>query len=190
MIMTFYIHRTLAENDSATIYLPPILPIPKKHSDPDRPANSKRAQPSQGPIQGNAHVFISLPGRSQKTGCKWKIFAKSLPSQNDFWVLRQHPNMEHHQHNHPPSINPVAHPIHRRRTTIVNSAIESASRRVGIRARDVPSIVQEQHPDAFLTARNVYNVRANITCEQLEGYTSTAAFIKLFNEQDIPYMVK
>jgi hypothetical protein len=98
--------------------------------------------------------------------------------------------MEHHQHNHPSSISPVAHPIYRKRTIIVNSAIEFASRRVGIRARNVRSIVQEQHPDAFLTARDVYNVRASITREQLGDYTSTAALIKLFDEQDIPYMVK
>lgn len=128
--------------------------------------------------------------RSRKTGCKWKILAESLPDTNGQWVLREHPKPEHHQHNHPPSISSAAHPIHRKRTGTVNAAIESASRRVGIRARDVRGIVQEHHPEAVLTARDIYNARASIIRGKIGGYTSTAALIKQFDEQDIPYAAK
>ncbi|RKK89591.1 hypothetical protein BFJ70_g17849, partial [Fusarium oxysporum] len=106
------------------------------------------------------------------------------------WLLRQHPNLEHSQHNHGPSITSSAHPSHRRLTTPVRATIESTSRRVGIRARDVRAVVEEQHPESSFTQRDIYNARALINREKLNGYTPTAALIKLFDEMEIPYLVK
>ncbi|RKK66565.1 hypothetical protein BFJ68_g18585, partial [Fusarium oxysporum] len=106
------------------------------------------------------------------------------------WLLRQHPNPEHSQHNHGRSIRPSAHPSHRRLTTPIRATIESTSRRVGIRARDVRAVVQEQHPESTFTQRDIYNARALINRDKLNGYTPTAALIKLFDEMDVPYVVK
>ncbi|KAJ6439000.1 mutator-like element [Purpureocillium lavendulum] len=61
---------------------------------------------------------------------------------------------------------------------------------VGIRARDVRAVVQEQHPETVFTRRDIYNARALINCDKLDGYTPTAALIKLFDETKIPYLVK
>ncbi|KAJ6436261.1 sugar transporter [Purpureocillium lavendulum] len=61
---------------------------------------------------------------------------------------------------------------------------------VGIRARDVRAVVQEQHPETVFTRRDIYNARASINCDKLGGYTPTAALIKLFDENKIPYLVK
>ncbi|KAK2729952.1 mutator-like element, partial [Colletotrichum kahawae] len=100
------------------------------------------------------------------------------------------PNSEHSQHNHGPSLDPSAHPSHRRLREPVKAAIETTSRRVGIRARDVRAVVQDQYPDSTFTQRDIYNARALINREKLDGYSSTAALIKLFDEREVPYVVK
>ncbi|KAJ6437015.1 mutator-like element [Purpureocillium lavendulum] len=48
----------------------------------------------------------------------------------------------------------------------------------------------EQHPETVFTRRDIYNARASINCDKLGGYTPTAALIKLFDENKIPYLVK
>ncbi|KAJ0126972.1 hypothetical protein HZ326_29921, partial [Fusarium oxysporum f. sp. albedinis] len=126
--------------------------------------------------------------KSRKCGCKWMVIAEAL--EEGKWVLRRHSNPEHNQHNHDRSIRPSAHPSHRRLTTPVRATIESMSRRVGIRIRDVRAVVQEQHPESIFTQRDIYNARALINRDKLSGYTPTGALIKLFDELHIPYLAK
>ncbi|PNH33004.1 hypothetical protein VD0002_g8297 [Verticillium dahliae] len=106
------------------------------------------------------------------------------------WLLRQHSDPEHGQHNHGRSIGPSAHPSHRRLTEPNRATVESTSRRVGIRARDVRAVVQEQHPESIFTQRDIYDARSLINRDKLEGHTPTAALIKLFDDMGIPYLVK
>ena len=126
--------------------------------------------------------------KSRKCGCEWKITAESL--KEGLWLLRQHKDPKHHQHNHERTIAPSAHPSHRRLTTPIKATIESASRRVGIRASDVAAIVEEQFPDTTLLRKDIYNARSLINREKLNGYTPTAALIKLFDEKKVPYIAK
>jgi MULE transposase domain/FAR1 DNA-binding domain len=126
--------------------------------------------------------------KSRKCGCKWMVVAEAL--EEGKWLLRQHSNPEHSQHNHGRSIGPSAHPSHRRLTTPIRDTVKSTSRRVGIRARDVRAVVQEQHPESVFTQRDIYNARSLINRDKLNGHTSTAALIKLFDEIEIPYFVK
>ena len=51
-------------------------------------------------------------------------------------------------------------------------------------------MVQEQHPESAFTQRDIYNARALINRDKLNGYTPPAAMIKLFDELDIPYLAK
>ncbi|KAL9567377.1 hypothetical protein ACKAV7_008452 [Fusarium commune] len=106
------------------------------------------------------------------------------------WLLRLHNNPEHHQHNHGPSIGPSAHPSHRRLTEATKATIISTSRRVGVRARDVRAVIQEQYPDSTFTRKDIYNARSLINREKLGGLTPTAALIKLFDDNEIPYLIK
>ncbi|KAK4067510.1 hypothetical protein Purlil1_13843 [Purpureocillium lilacinum] len=126
--------------------------------------------------------------RSRKCGCKWMVIAEAL--EKGAWLLRQHPNPEHSEHNHGRSIRPSAHPSHRRLTDSVRATVESTSRRVGIRARDVRAIVQHEHPESSLTRKDIYNARARINRDKLNGYSPTAALVKLFDEMELPYFVK
>jgi len=51
-------------------------------------------------------------------------------------------------------------------------------------------VVEEQHPESSFTQRDIYNARALINREKLNGYTPTVALIKLFDDMEIPYLVK
>ncbi|KAI7762979.1 hypothetical protein LZL87_014053 [Fusarium oxysporum] len=66
--------------------------------------------------------------------------------------------------------------------------VELTSRRVRIRARDVLAVVREQHPESVLTRKDIYNARSLINRDKFDGYTPTAALIKLFDEREIPYL--
>jgi hypothetical protein len=128
--------------------------------------------------------------QSRQCGCKWRIFAVSLPENDYRWVSRWPADASHPEHNHTPSTDPSAHPSHRKLTDPVKATIEATSRRVGIRARDVRNIVKNQHKDSVLTRRDIYNARALINRQKLDSYNPTAALIKIFDEKGIPYLVK
>ncbi|KID95831.1 hypothetical protein MAJ_08227, partial [Metarhizium majus ARSEF 297] len=128
--------------------------------------------------------------KSRKSGCQWKIIAETLPENGFQWTLRHFPNTEHHQHNHKPSADAAAHPVHRRLTSPVKAIVQSSSRRVGIRARDIGGIVRDHFPDSVYTPTDIYNARARISRENLGGYSSTAALIKLFDDKEIPYIAE
>ncbi|KEY71447.1 hypothetical protein S7711_10113 [Stachybotrys chartarum IBT 7711] len=128
--------------------------------------------------------------RSRKCGCRWKMVAESLEQNNYLWHLRLLKDPAHSRHNHLPSINPSAHPAHRKLNSAVRETIQSSSRRVGIRARDVHSIVKEKHTDTVLTRKDIYNARAAIGREKLGGLPTSAALLKQFDDRGIPYIAK
>ncbi|KJZ68513.1 hypothetical protein HIM_12097 [Hirsutella minnesotensis 3608] len=128
--------------------------------------------------------------RSRKCGCKWKVIAEALERNDYMWTLRAFADLQHSQHNHHRAMSVSAHPVHRRLTDSVKATIETTSRRVGIRARDVRGIVQEKHRGTHYTRRDIYNARALLRREKLGGLGPTAALIKLFDERGIPYITK
>ncbi|KAG8665013.1 uncharacterized protein FPOAC1_012991 [Fusarium poae] len=116
--------------------------------------------------------------KSRKSGCLWKIIAEALPENGFQWTLQHFPDAEHHHHNHNPSTDAAAHPVHRRLTSPVKATIQSSSRRVGIRARDIGGISKRKwvhttrdsrtgeesssdEPDAALSQRDRQAVQAS-----------------------------
>ncbi|OBS17166.1 hypothetical protein FPOA_12003 [Fusarium poae] len=128
--------------------------------------------------------------KSRKTGCLWKIIAEALPENGFQWTLQHFPDAEHHHHNHNPSTDAAAHPVHRRLTSPVKATIQSSSRRVAIRARDIGGIVRDHFSDSVYTKRDIYNARTRISRENLGGYSSAAALIKLFDGKEVPYVAE
>jgi hypothetical protein len=118
------------------------------------------------------------------------MLAKSGPNINNRWILQHPSNSKHHQHNHPPNISPAAHPVHRKQTRAIITSIESANRKIEIRAKNVRNIIQHQHPNATIIARDIYNAKNAITRKKMNNYIPTAALIKKFNDQSIPYIAK
>ena len=128
--------------------------------------------------------------RSRKCSCKWKVIAEALEQNDYLWTLRAFADTQHSQHNHDRTMSLSAHPVHRRLTDSVMTTIEATSRRVGIRARDVRGIVQEKHHGTHFTRRDIYNARALLRREKLDGLSPTAALIKLFDARGIPYVAR
>jgi hypothetical protein len=54
----------------------------------------------------------------------------------------------------------------------------------------VRAVVQEQHPESVFTQRDIYNARARINRDKLNSYSPTGALVKLFDEMEIPYLVR
>jgi hypothetical protein len=106
------------------------------------------------------------------------------------WTLRKLADPKHSQHNHDPSMSISAHLVYRRLTTSVKITIEATSRRVGIRACDIRGIVKEKHPDTVYTKKDIYNARALLCREKLNSLSPIAALMKLFDERNVPYVVK
>lgn len=72
----------------------------------------------------------------------------------------------------------------------VLKAITDALIHPGICVRDVGNLIATQFPDMNYVDRDIYNVRALICRQRLDGYTGTVAVIKEFNKLKIPYIAK
>ncbi|KAG6094702.1 hypothetical protein E4U30_003114, partial [Claviceps sp. LM220 group G6] len=62
-------------------------------------------------------------------------------------------------HNHGPSLDPVAHPVHRRRTAAQREAIRQISAIQGVPASAIPKLLRLQFPDALITMKDIDNER-------------------------------
>jgi hypothetical protein len=122
---------------------------------------------------------------SRKCSCNWKGYAVRS---SEGWLYRNYSEGLHH--NHPASSHPSAHPQHRKRNKEVLKTIAKAAGHPGIRAREVGSIVADQHPETSLTDKDIYNTRAILRREELGGRSPTGALIALLDEEKIPYKVK
>ena len=52
----------------------------------------------------------------------------------------------------------------------------------GIRTREVGAVVRDRFPHSRHTRRDIYNARARLQRKDLNGYTTTGALIKVFDE--------
>jgi hypothetical protein len=62
------------------------------------------------------------------------------------------------------------------------ASIELANRKIGIRAKDVKNVIQHQHSDAIIIARDIYNARNAIIRKKMNNYIPIAALIKKFDD--------
>ncbi|KAH7462854.1 hypothetical protein FOMA001_g18404 [Fusarium oxysporum f. sp. matthiolae] len=103
--------------------------------------------------------------KSRKCGRKWMVIAETL--EEGKWLLRQHSNPEHSQHNHSRSIGHLLIPP----------------------IRDSPSL-SGQRSNRQAAGSEFGPVTSRINRDKLDGHTPTAALIKLLDEMKIPYLVK
>jgi hypothetical protein len=59
----------------------------------------------------------------------------------------------------------------------VKEVVQATNQQIGIRARDVGGIIQREFPESVYTQRDIYNARAIIIREKLDGYNPTTALI-------------
>jgi hypothetical protein len=100
---------------------------------------------------------------TRTTGCPFKLVifkAKDL----DEWRLQ----VTDKNHNHPPSIHPSAHNVHRKRTPAQKSTIQSMSQ-AGARPAHILAALQSDDPHTLVTATDIRSERKKIREEHLNG---------------------
>ncbi|KAG6109452.1 hypothetical protein E4U13_005828 [Claviceps humidiphila] len=88
-------------------------------------------------------------------GCPFRVRASCTKRLNDKWVYA----VVNGRHNHGLSLDPVAHPVHRRRTAAQREAIRQISAIQGVPAGAVADLLRIQYPEALVTAKDIDNER-------------------------------
>jgi len=122
-----------------------------------------------------------------KDGCEFKGWAK-LTSEG--WVFKHHEDPRHHVHNHPPSLDPAAHPQHRKINSPVKNLVGKLSAYTSIRAREITAMIREDYPDSHYTTKDINNQRQRLRLKERDGCTASGALIKAFDEEGVTYVTK
>lgn len=91
---------------------------------------------------------------TRRTGCTFSVIAKESLCQT-IWSLRHRPGARFDQHNHEPSIDPVAHPTHRHLSGPEVSTVRQLSS-AGIGAKEIRSYLL-MTSKTLATQRDIYN---------------------------------
>lgn len=100
---------------------------------------------------------------SGKTDCPFAINAKTSQKLGWAWVYECHG-----AHNHPPSTDPSAHAVHRRRTAQQRALASSLVKHKALKAGEMRSIMQEvTGTPTFFTKKDIYNDRQKLKRAEL-----------------------
>jgi hypothetical protein len=124
---------------------------------------------------------------TRKSGCE---FRGSVHLTDQGWVFRHHKDPRHHVHNHPPSLDPSAHPQHRKMKSPVKDLVKKMSNYTAIRAREINSILQADQPDSNFTIKDINNARQGQRREEMDGCTASGAVVRAFDQGEISYAAK
>ncbi|KAL7755655.1 hypothetical protein ACKLNR_014182 [Fusarium oxysporum f. sp. zingiberi] len=91
---------------------------------------------------------------SRRTGCLFSVIAKASLCETQ-WSLRHRPSPQFHQHNHPPSFGPVAHPVHRQLSRPDESMVYRLSG-AGIMPKQIRSYLHTSS-NTLATQQDIYN---------------------------------
>jgi hypothetical protein len=116
---------------------------------------------------------------SRKCGCKFRATAaRSVAG----WILHRHTDPASHSHNHGQSLNASSHPQHRKISAETRKTIADLSKHTAIRAREIRAVVSDHDATSVLTRRDIYNARATLRHEALNGRTPSGALIHIFDD--------
>jgi len=104
-----------------------------------------------------------LSTSTRSTGCPFKLVIFKT-KQNDQWKLE----VQIGSHNHPPSINPSAHNVYRRRTSAQKDVIESMTH-AGARPMQILAAIQREDKDTLVSATDIRSERKAIREKHLGG---------------------
>ncbi|KAG6310449.1 hypothetical protein E4U44_005496, partial [Claviceps purpurea] len=94
---------------------------------------------------------------SRLWNCPFRVQASCKVRLNNMWEYSVVSGRE--KHNHEPSRDTLAHPVHRHRTEAQNKAIRELSALPGIEACEIAERLKLQYPEALVTGRDIENER-------------------------------
>ncbi|KAI7760068.1 hypothetical protein LZL87_014319 [Fusarium oxysporum] len=117
---------------------------------------------------------------SRGTGCKFSVLAKqSLDGTS--WVLSHRPGQEYAVHNHPPSEDPSAHPVHRQLSENDIGVISSLTAS-GTAPREIRTYLHN-NSNTLVTQQDVYNQIAATRRDLRKGQSSIQALVDQLQEE-------
>lgn len=117
---------------------------------------------------------------SRGTGCKFSVLAKQSLD-GTYWVLGHRPGLEYTLHNHPPSEDTSAHPVHRQLSgsdSIVISNLATS----GIAPREIRTYLHN-NSNTLATQQDVYNRIAATRRDLREAQSSLQALVDQLREE-------
>ncbi|KAG5947477.1 hypothetical protein E4U59_001062 [Claviceps monticola] len=109
---------------------------------------------------------------TRRINCPFRIRASCRKAKGNTWTYAVIPGRGHH--NHAASIDPVAHPVLRRRTPEQKALIRSLCSIQRLQVRDILEIMRVHDPEIIITARDVSNERLHM---KLHPTPATAATV-------------
>ncbi|KAL9570411.1 hypothetical protein ACKAV7_005419 [Fusarium commune] len=99
-------------------------------------------------------LSTSRETKSRRNGCLFSVTAKE-ERHTGIWHLKHRQGLQFRVHNHEPSLDPTAHPVHRQLSTQTASLVHSLSD-AGIAPKKIRSYMRLQS-DTIATQRDIYN---------------------------------
>lgn len=125
-----------------------------------------------------------LSTSTRSTECPFKLVIFKI-KHSDLWKLE----VQDKHHNHPPSINPSAHNVYRRRTSAQKEVIESMTH-AGARPMQILAAIQKEDHDTLVSATDIRSERKAIREKQLSGRSPIEALLDNLSTADWVFAVK
>lgn len=111
---------------------------------------------------------------TRATGCQFRVIILQKDQQ---WKLE----VKDSEHNHPPSLNPSAHNVYRKRTQSQKETIQAMSQ-AGIAPKQILTAIRHEDPDTFIAATDIRNDRKVLRSNFLGDRTPVEALIDELSE--------
>ena len=114
---------------------------------------------------------------TRKEGCPFVAQAAAKKNEGDRWFL----STINSAHNHPPSLDPSVHPMHRRLAEEERQAIQQHTK-AGSRLHVMAAHIRQQHPE--VKKKDIVNERAKIERIAAGPYTQTQRFLQALEKAE------
>ena len=117
---------------------------------------------------------------TRRTECQFSVLAKESLDKTT-WQVRHRPGSEHAYHNHEPSLDVTAHPVHRQLSLADRSTISNLAD-AGVLPKQIISYLR-QNFDSCATQKDVYNCIAQNRRDKLKGQSASQALVNELEAQ-------
>ncbi|KAG6285662.1 hypothetical protein E4U45_000275, partial [Claviceps purpurea] len=133
------------------------LPLPLHRNPRPSPSPSRPFAPNYHGKKRPSRSSGLRTHQSQLWDCPFRVQASCKARLNNKWEYNV--VSKHEAHNHEPSRDALAHPVHRHRTEAQNEAIRELSALPGIDTCEIAGRLKLQYPEALATGRDIENQR-------------------------------
>lgn len=119
---------------------------------------------------------------TRAAGCPFNLI---IFNHDEQWQLE----VKHGYHNHPPSLNPSAHHVYRRRTQAQKESIESMTK-AGVAPKQILTAIRQKDPDTLITAHDIRNERSAARANALGTRTPVEALLDELSSDEWVFDVK